>query len=328
MQFFKSKFFRVIALFLVVAILINQTGILENLFRPKTAYAVGDLDVIWGVPDGDPIFVVENMLPGDIETRTVTVENNGSSPRDINIKGVKTEEEKNFSEILDFVISEGGTDIYGGTSPTGPKTLADFFTDSGSGLFLSSLPAGDSTQYTFKATFPTSAGNEYQGARVVFDLIITMAYEIPAECKHINFSGEPIFGTAKGDKITGTNGNDLIYGLERGDVIDGKDGDDCIVGGSHGDTIKGGKGNDVIVGGDHGDSIYGGDGDDIMYGNAAGDFLDGGDGDDIGWGGAGNDSLSGGKGNDEIHGESGSDVTNGGPNTDICTAEVKIQCEL
>lgn len=330
MKFLKSKFFRVIVMLIAVSFLATQTGILDNILRPKTAYAVGDLDVIWGVPDGDPIFVVENMLPGDSEQRTVTVKNNASSAREVSIKGIKTDEAKNFSQILDFVISQNGIDIYGGTSPTGPKTLAQFFLDSNTptGLALSTVPAGGQNQYVFKAYFPTSAGNEYQGARVVFDLVIRLAFDVPAACSHIEFDGEPIFGTQKGDKIKGTNGNDLIFGLEGGDAIDGKNGDDCIVGGTHGDSLKGGNGNDVIIGGTGGDAIDGGNGNDLMYGNEDSDSLDGGNGNDKGWGGTGHDALKGGAGNDELHGEDGSDTANGGPNTDICTAEVRTQCEL
>lgn len=314
----------------MLTVLVTQSGVLHNLFAPKTAYAVGDLDVIWGVPDGDPIFVVENMLPGDTEERTVTVENNGSTDRKVSIRGIKTDEEKDFSEILDFRISENGIDIYGGTSPTGQKTLADFFADSEgpTGLALTTVTSGSSTQYTFTAAFPAISGNEYQGARVVFDLIIKLAFDVPEACSHIEFSGDPIFGTSKGDKIKGTKGNDLIFGLEGGDAIDGREGDDCIVGGKGGDSLKGGKGSDVIIGGLGGDAIFGDAGDDIMYGNEGGDSLEGGDGNDKGWGGPGSDSLSGGKGDDELHGEGGSDVASGGQGTDICTAEVRMSCEL
>ena len=178
-------------LIIVSLVLIGAIGIANNffgIFEKKTAYAVGDLNVLWGVPDGDPIFVVENMLPGDMEQRTVTVNNGASSQRPVGVRGVKTDEIASFAAILDFVISENGTDLYGGTSPTGPKTLQDFFDVSGGpdGLFLSYIPGGGSTSYKFKATFPEGSGNEYQGAKVVFDLIIGISIDIPDECEEID----------------------------------------------------------------------------------------------------------------------------------------------
>ena len=51
-----------------------------GIFGNNTTYAAGDLNITWdGVPDGDPIFVVSNMLPGDAENRDVDVENNGTA---------------------------------------------------------------------------------------------------------------------------------------------------------------------------------------------------------------------------------------------------------
>src|SRR3989344_5206159 len=120
-------------LVIISLVLIGVIGFQNNwfgLFDKKTAYAVGDLNVIWGVPDGDPIFVVSNMLPGDTEDHDVDVANGGTVPRDVGVRGVKTEEIASFAAVLDFVVSEGGSDLYGGTSPTGPKTLAEFFTES------------------------------------------------------------------------------------------------------------------------------------------------------------------------------------------------------
>ena len=147
-------------LIIISLVLIGAIGFQNNwfgLFEKKTAYAVGDLDVLWGVPDGDPIFVVTNMLPGDAEQRTVAVNNGASSSRDVSIIGVKIEETASFSGILDFVISENSTDIWGGASPTGPRTLQSFFDEaaSPSGLFLSTLAGGGSTSSTFTPHFPS-----------------------------------------------------------------------------------------------------------------------------------------------------------------------------
>ncbi|OGH16903.1 MAG: hypothetical protein A3C30_04495 [Candidatus Levybacteria bacterium RIFCSPHIGHO2_02_FULL_40_18] len=342
----KKKIFVVLLL-----ALIGLVGFQNNwfgIFEKKTAYAVGDLNVLWGVPDGDPIFVVTNMLPGDMEQRTVNVLNGASSARDVGIIGVKKEEIASFSSILDFVISENSTEIWGGSSGTGPKTLADFFDEaaSPSGLFLSTLPGGGSTFYTFKATFPSSAGNEYQNAKVVFDLIIGLSSELPDDCKGLDITNT-VTGTSAAETLNGTPGSDLILGLEGADIINGNGGDDCIFGGEGAeDSIFGGEGNDVIFGNEGGDTIYGeggddlifggpgadnlygGEGNDHLFGNEDTDLIEGGNGNDILEGGDGPDSLRGNAGDDNLIGGPGMDDANGGPDTDTCDAEFEIFCEL
>lgn len=339
-------------LIIISLVLIGIIGFQNNwfgLFEKKTAYAVGDLNVIWGVPDGDPIFVVSNMLPGDMEQRTVSVLNGASSPRPVGVRGVKTEEIASFSGVLDFVISKNGTDLYGGTSPTGPKTLQDFFDESEgpNGLFLSEVAAGGSTSYTFKAMFPPGSGNEFQGAKVVFDLIIGISIDIPDECEAIDLSPNPIIGTTQGETLNGTSENDLILGLEGADIIFGNGGHDCILGGKGAEnSIFGGEGNDVIFGNEGADSIYGEGGDDLIFGGSGADTLRGGDGDDhlIGnenadllEGGNNNDLLEGNDGADTLRGEAGDDnliggagidSANGGPDIDTCDAESETGCEI
>ncbi|MBI2621659.1 MAG: hypothetical protein HYW63_03400 [Candidatus Levybacteria bacterium] len=351
-----------LSLIVLVALQTNLFGLLER----KTAYAVGDLNVIWGVPDGDPIFVVENMLPGDMEDRNVDVINGASSSRDVGVRGVKTEEIASFSGILDFVISENGSPIYGTGSSTGPKTLQQFFDESAgpNGLFLSTLSSGDTTTYNFKATFPEGSGNEYQGARVVFDLIIGISIPIQG-CEGIDLLPNPIIGTEKAETIRGTPGNDLILGLEGADIIYGMGGHDCIIGGPGAEnSIFGGPGNDVIFGNEGADSIYGQGGDDTMFGGEGADKISGGTGNDhlIGGddadvleGGPGNDHLEGGDGPDDLRGGAGNDLlegqdgadtmrgnsgqdnliggagndfAHGGGGTDTCDAETEISCEL
>jgi len=318
-------------------------------------FAVGDLNIIWGVPDGDPIFVVANMLPGDEESRTVEVVNNASSARPVAVRGVKTSELLAFAGILDFVISEEGVEIWTGK-------LQDFFDEPSIPLTL--LGAGDTTHYTFAAAFPNVAGNEYQGAEVVFDIIFGIDSDIPAECQHIEFTGDPIFGTEGDDSIDGTRGNDLVFALEGDDYVTTFGGDDCIVGGAGNDELRGetghdiifgnegddlvvgavgrdllfgGDGNDTIRGENNEDEIYGGDGDDFITGGNSADLIHGDDGadtirsenggDEV-FGDAGNDNLDGGNGNDFLTGGADSDSINGKNGTDTCDGEIEVQCEL
>src|SRR3989344_5497081 len=75
----------------------------------KTAYAVGELTVDWGTPlDGDPIFVVNNMAPGQCEIRTVNVLNSAAVSREVGVRGVKTDEIGALGSVLKIEI-EGTT---------------------------------------------------------------------------------------------------------------------------------------------------------------------------------------------------------------------------
>ncbi len=145
--------------------------------RAESANAAGDLNINYHVPPNDPIFVVANFLPGDTENRNIDVTNNGSIPRAIWVKGVRTGgvgSDPKLETVLDIVIKDGATPIYGTGSPTGSKTVQNFFTDSGSPaeVMLGTINPGVHKTFNFKVTFPTSAGNEFQKKSVIFDLKI------------------------------------------------------------------------------------------------------------------------------------------------------------
>jgi Ca2+-binding RTX toxin-like protein len=117
-------------------------------------------------------------------------------------------------------------------------------------------------------------------------------------------------GSAYGDRVTGTDGDD---------VLSGEGGPDSLVGGAGADALAGdpvdGKGDgadDVLDAGDGDDSawtrggkdqLFGGPGRDLVYdGDHQADVLHGGEGDDrMGASGGGRDQLYGDGGDDEIH---------------------------
>jgi len=342
----KFKLIRIGILGLVVGLLLVFNPVHLNL-NQSTVRAVGDLEIDWGVPDGQPIFEIFNMMPGQSEERQVKVTNNGSSIRPVGVRGVeKPGGIGSLKDVLEITISQNGTDLYGGT--TGTKTVSQFFTDSAGpdGIFLLNLNLSITKTLNFQVTLPTSAGNEFKNTSIIFDIIIGISVAVPAECQNIEFSGDPIFGTSKGDRIIGTSGNDLIFGFEGGDFIDGKNGDDCIIGGQGGDFLKGGNGNDVIfgneggdslngengkdllIGGEGSDSLKGGNGDDILNGNDGDDSLDGQNGNDSLDGGSGSDGLKGGRGDDSLLGGPGSDSADGQQGFDNCDAESERNCEI
>lgn len=309
----KLKTLKILVIGLVVALAFNLAS--PNFLNNSTTQAVGDLEVDWGVTDGLPIFVVTNMMPGDMEDRNVVITNNATSIRSVGVKGVETGDPDILKNVLEIVISENGTDLYGGT--LGSKTVSQFFTDSGgiNGIFLFNLNPSQTKTVNFKVTFPESAGNEFQGTSVIFDLKIGISIDIPDECEAIP-NLNPIFGTSIGDSLVGTPGNDLIVGFEGGDYIDGKGGDDCLIGGSQGDSIYGRGGKDLLFGNEGGDHLNGGANDDKIFGHGGGDSLIGEGGDDLLVGGDGGDGLDGGLGKDRLFGEGGLDGLRGGANDD------------
>lgn len=291
-----NRLFQITASTLFLVGLISQTSILTNLLQnvSSTAQAVGDLMIDWGVPAGDPIFNVHNMVPGYTEIKVVKISNGAPTSLPLAVQGLVTSQAGDLASALELTISENGTDIYGGVSSTGIKTLANFFTESAGpeGLSFATIASGQTKNYTFKVNFLPLSGNEFQGGSVVFDIIIGIAIRIPTECAGIVFSGSPIYGTAGDDNLNGTNNNDLIYGFGGNDTIISIGGDDCLVGGFGEDHLVGGAGNDILLGDENNDFLIGNNGD---------------------------DTLVGGEGYDTLEGNNG---------IDSCDGEVKTNCEL
>lgn len=126
---------------------------------------------------------------------------------------------------------------------------------------------------------------------------------VPAECSHIEFFGDPILGTELDDEINGTPNNDLILVFGGDDEVKGGAGNDCIVATGGFNLIDGDSGNDVIITGDGDDEVFGGSGDDIVFTSGGSDFIYGGSGDDTLIGGSGEDTIDGGTGKDTCEGE-------------------------
>ena len=329
---------------------LGVASIHSGFWATSTALAVGDFTIDWGVPTGDPIFVVNDAKPGDIEAREVSVTNNASFVRTVGVRSSVTTN-TGIGDVLDLVIKVDGIDVYGGESGTGTKTLSEFFVDSSGleGFSLTELSSDQTKIITFDVFFNNQVGNTFQQRTVVFDVTLGVTgkqSEVPEECAGMEFDGEPIFGSEGSDSIRGTSGNDLIFGLEGTDSIRGLGGDDCIVGGPNTDVLRGNGGNDVLLGGEGTDSLYGGRGNDELYGGDGVDSLKGGRGDDRLYGGGGgdslkgyggedyldggdgDDSLKGGRDNDELVGGAGVDVAKGQGGIDRCEAEVEKSCEL
>lgn len=128
-----------------------------------------------------------------------------------------------------------------------------------------------------------------------------------------------IRGGAGDDNLAGLAGRDVILGEEGDDNIAGGDGNDTLLGGAGGDVVAGGAGDDWISGGAGNDRLYGEAGRDVIYGDDGDDLIEGGADDDLLFGGAGDDLIDGGDGADLLDGGEGNDTLLGGAGGDILT---------
>src|SRR3989344_1420376 len=100
----KKRTLRKIFSFTAALVVIFTAATIYESNQPSTVRAVGDLSIDWGVPSGNPIFVVTNMAPGDMEQKDVAVTNGATSIRPVGVRGVETSETGDLSEVLDLVI--------------------------------------------------------------------------------------------------------------------------------------------------------------------------------------------------------------------------------
>ncbi|WP_223639280.1 M10 family metallopeptidase [Rhodobacter sp. TJ_12] len=123
-------------------------------------------------------------------------------------------------------------------------------------------------------------------------------------------TGDTVHGGTGADRITTSDGDDLLFG---------DDGNDTLSSGAGNDTVRGGQGDDVVALGlgddrfedsvDTGnDRVDGGEGNDLIISFGGQDTLEGGAGADTIFGNQGDDTLIGGTGDDQLSGGAGVDV--------------------
>src|SRR3990172_10301676 len=200
----KRKIFKIFITIIVAAAATLSFITIKQQQALSKVKAIGDLTVDFhlppGVPLGGPIFVINNLAPGyPPESHEITMVNNASVIRPVGIRGENKSPDgtNDLSPGLDLVISSGIIDLYGGSSPTGTKTLADFFNETtpANGIELFILNPGETKTITVTVTFKAESGNEFQSASVVFDVIVGISVELPEACQEIDITGSTIFGT-------------------------------------------------------------------------------------------------------------------------------------
>jgi hypothetical protein len=126
---------------------------------PDTKAALPNIQVQFQT---NPLFNQANFAPGSTVTGWMKVTNNYNSPRLVAIEAINVVDTGGLASQINFVIKTGATVIYSGTLQN--------IIDSGE-LPLTTLAGSATIQYDFSATFSSSAGNQYQGKKVGFDLL-------------------------------------------------------------------------------------------------------------------------------------------------------------
>ncbi len=165
---------RIFTVLIALTIILGSVIIYQEKY-PSTVQAFGDLIVDFHVAPGAPIFTVSNMAPGDFQSKVVDVTNGGTVARYVSIKGLRSGgvgDEPKIESMLEITIKDGADSLYGTGSPSGDKTLSDFFADSNStnGVLLEILAPTVHKTFTIKVTFPSGADNDFQGKSVIFNL--------------------------------------------------------------------------------------------------------------------------------------------------------------
>lgn len=166
-----KKFKIILLLLLIPFIVYGIYSVQNNNSFTDTVQAFGNLTATYlGVPLGQPIFNVVNMFPGSpSQTRTVKVKNDAKNTTQIYVSGIRKgpigQTDPKLETILNFEISEGTKIIYS-------DKLSKFFDDSigKKGIRLDNIQKGQTKDFDFKVTFPSSAKNAYQNKSVVFDI--------------------------------------------------------------------------------------------------------------------------------------------------------------
>ncbi len=318
---------KLIRIFIFTLILIPLAYQFNAEFRSRLGERIQALGLITITYSGQPfsagpVFDISGFMPGDCVTRSVDITNGEPSTQTLAVKAIPTYTDDNLESQLTVTISRAGTDLYGGSASDSAVLLSDFYDlSTTTGVVLPPIASTEATTFDFEVCFLTTAENEFQGTRAVFDLSfskVQVPIKLPEVCSALQ--GQifvQIDGTSGNDRIRGTGENELIFGYDGNDRIEGGGGHDCIIGGDGNDRIDGGTGNDIIDAGEGNDTVRYSTHNDIIWGRGGNDNLDGGSGDDLIYAGPGNDRVIGGSNNDYIEGGDGDDNIDAGSGNDL-----------
>ena len=143
------------------------------------------------------IFNEGNMAPGDMVTKTLTVINNYSEPRNFGVQVSDT----NFNDSTPSLAQEMIVVIKDTSDSSvlyGPKTLNEWKSD---GLVnLSQIANGSSKEFIFEVNF-NDVGNEYQEKSLSFDLIFGFEGGGSRISSPSTSSGSQVLGVSSGNTL-------------------------------------------------------------------------------------------------------------------------------
>lgn len=162
---------------IIVYFWINPTSVWGTDFHSSP-----DLDVAWGVKEGEAIFNIKDTKPCDEIKRDVKVYNKSDLKRKLLLASKFDGSAGLLAHGLYITVKAGNRILYGGNNT---KSLDQFYLDSKSkdGIILIPLSAKQKITLSFIVNFPCSAGNEYQGKKTKFDLELRLDRQTLPKCK-------------------------------------------------------------------------------------------------------------------------------------------------
>lgn len=160
---------------LLLVIAIVGASFAFGLFSSSTAsaantFTAGSLEATSDPPGA--IFSVTGMLPGDVETGNVTIQNSGDASGTFTLTSENLTDTPgtgggNLSDVLQLVITEDPGTASESEVYTGPINAP--ISEN-----LGSWAANESHDFHFEITFPSSADNTFQGSSMTVDFVWTV----------------------------------------------------------------------------------------------------------------------------------------------------------
>lgn len=126
--------------------------------------ATGDLQVTYDKPMFPDTTV---WYPGLTIAKSFSVKNLGEKTHTVSLKAENASQTGNLGDNLYFRVDEGAANRYGGAND---RTMKNFW-DNGE-TNLSDIGSGNITSYTVTIYMPATLGNEFQGKKAQFDLVV------------------------------------------------------------------------------------------------------------------------------------------------------------
>ncbi len=145
----------------------ESTGTNNGNTSAETKAAV--IELYKGQHSDNEKFQVQNMLPGDTEVKYFAVKVSHHADAIVYFNAVVTEQTKNLADVLHIKVThlENGKVIYDGT-------FADMNIDGYGETFATTQKTETVAYYKIEVSLPTSAGNEYQAAKLLADFTWTV----------------------------------------------------------------------------------------------------------------------------------------------------------